>query len=467
MKNRQKICILLVFVFLAATVLSSCTMQSTETAAVASNADENIIDEENMLSIVEELSSEKYKGRLVGTKENEMAAQYISNQFKQIGLENPEGLENYIQDFETPVILIEEEPIMQLEDKSGNVVKSFTYTENFLFRTLSSSSSIDIKAPLYTVDSIEAAATASEAVENKIALFPLSISRNITVPNVISYCKKTGASAGIIEFDTKSSRRNYSNLTVTPIRADLNVGPYDPYLIVDNDTFSEITDAVSKDLFLHIKCDFSREFNKQVPNVIGMIPGSDPKLKDEYIIVGAHFDHVGDNKNGTYNPGALDNASGTAGLIEIARIIKNSKIPPRKSIIFAAFNSEEARLAGSQYFVRNPIYPLSKSVMINMDMIGCSADIPLTIATANNHKNTLQNELSKYAEEMKMNYKVNIIDGSDHFSFTQMGVESVLLINEDFLNGYHSPDDTIEDVDKLKMEQAVKLVLRYIDNNAY
>jgi len=349
----------------------------------------------------------------------------------------------------------------------GNIVKSFNYSENFLFRALSSSSEIDIKAPLYRVDSIEAMATSGEAMNSKIALFPISVNQNFTTADLMQSYKKTGAIAGIGEFDTKSPNKKFSNLTATPMRGIWMTGKYDPYLIVDNDTFKEIDDAAGKDLFLHIKCNFSYNFNKIVPNVIGLITGSDPELKDEYIVIGAHFDHVGDNKNGTYNPGALDNASGTAGLIELAKIIKNNKTAPKKSIIFAAFNGEEAGLTGSQHFISNSIYPLNKSVMICLDMIGCSADIPITIATVDGKDNKLQNELCKYAEEIDLKYTRNVISGSDHSSFSQIGVESVLLINEDFLNGYHSPDDTIKDVDKFNMEQVVNLVLHYIDNNAY
>lgn len=467
MKCYRKICLLLVFILLTMTAFAACSVQNTTAAITSSNADEDIINEENLLSIVKELSSEKYKGRLVGTKENELAAQFIVNQFKKIGLESPKGLDNYIQNYPTQVMLINEEPIMQLEDKDGKIVKSFKYSENFLFRALSSSSEIDIKAPLYKVDSIEAMATSGEAMKSKIALFPISVNHNFTVADLMQSYKRGGAIAGIGEFDTKSPEKKYSNLTATPMRGTWMSGQYDPYLIVDNDTFKEIDDAAGKELFLHIKCNFSYDYRKQVPNVIGLITGSDPELKDEYIVIGAHFDHVGDNKNGTYNPGALDNASGTAGLIELARIIKSSQTAPKKSIIFAAFNGEEAGLTGSLHFSSNSVYPLNKSVVICLDMIGCSADIPITIASADGRVNKLQDELCKYAEEMEIKYTTNVISGSDHLSFNQIGAESVLLINEDFINGYHSPDDTLEDVDKFNMEQIVKLVLRYIDKNAY
>lgn len=467
MRSNKKICLLLAFIILASTALSACAQQSTAAVNAASNADENIINEESILSTVKELSSEKYEGRLVGTKENEMAAQFIADQFKNIGLENPKRVENYLQNYTTQVLAINEEPILQLEDSNGNVVKSFKYSEDFLFRALSSTPEIDIKAPVYRLDSVEAMSTRMDAIKGKIALFPVSVNQGTTTTELIKYFVGAGALAGIGEFDTKSEERKYSRLTATPMRGMWMMGKYDPYLIVNNDTFSEISNAAVRNLILHIKCSFSQDFHKQVPNVVGMITGSDPSMKDEYIIIGAHFDHVGDNKNGTYNPGALDNASGTAVLLEVARIIKNSDTAPRKSIIFAAFNGEESGMTGSQAYVSDPPYPLEKSVMLCLDMVGCSADIPLTIASDERGSGKLTNELCKYAEELKINYNTDTISGSDHSSFSQAGVDSVLLINEDWLNGYHSPDDTMEDVSKSNIEQAAKLVLKYIDNNAY
>lgn len=467
MKSVKKTCLMLVFILMASSAMSACTQQSAATANVVSNADENIINEENMLSAVKELSSEKYKGRLVGTKENELAAQFIADQFRSIGLENPKGLENYLQNYTTQVLSINELPVLQLEDATGNVVKSFKYSEDFLFRALSSSPEIDIKAPVYKLDSIEAMSTRMDALKGKIALFPVSVNHSTTTAELIKYFIGAGALAGVGEFDTKSEERKYSRLTATPMRGMWMMGKYDPYLIVTSDTFSDISNAAGRDLNLHIKCSFSQDFHKQVPNVVGLITGSDPALKDEYIIIGAHFDHVGDNKNSTYNPGALDNASGTAVLLEVARIIKNSDAAPKKSIIFAAFNGEESGMTGSQAYVSDPPYPLNKSVMLCLDMVGCSAEIPLTIATDERGAGKLTKELCKYAEDLKINYTTNTISGSDHSSFSQAGVDSVLLINEDWLNGYHSPDDTLEDVSKPNIEQAAKLVLKYIDNNAY
>ena len=111
-------------------------------------------------------------------------------------------------------------------------------------------------------------------------------------------------------------------------------------------------------------------------NVIGILPGSDPKLENEAIVIGAHYDHLGRGGEGSLAPregeihhGADDNASGVAGLLELARMLSAQK--PRRTIVFIAFSGEEEGLIGSNYYVNHPIVPLANTVaMINMDMIG-------------------------------------------------------------------------------------------------
>jgi Zn-dependent M28 family amino/carboxypeptidase len=113
-------------------------------------------------------------------------------------------------------------------------------------------------------------------------------------------------------------------------------------------------------------------------NVVGVLEGSDPKLKGEAIVVGAHYDHLGRGgagslaaREGEIHHGADDNASGVAGLIELARILSTSTPRPRRTVVFVAFGGEEEGLIGSSYYAKNPVVPLAQTVaMLNMDMIG-------------------------------------------------------------------------------------------------
>jgi len=122
-------------------------------------------------------------------------------------------------------------------------------------------------------------------------------------------------------------------------------------------------------------------------NVIGILDGSDPKLKDETIVIGAHYDHLGHGgagslapKEGEIHHGADDNASGTAGVLELARLFTGGRPRPRRTIVFIAFSGEEEGLLGSNYYVNHPILPLTNTIaMINMDMIGRLKDKSLIV----------------------------------------------------------------------------------------
>src|SRR5215813_3986005 len=125
----------------------------------------------------------------------------------------------------------------------------------------------------------------------------------------------------------------------------------------------------------------------QAYNIIGVLEGSDPQLKNEVIVIGAHYDHLGHGGEGSLAPrsgeihhGADDNASGTAGLLELARTLSSQKPGPKRTIVFIAFSGEEEGLLGSNYYVNHPVFPLANTVtMFNMDMIGRMKDNKLIV----------------------------------------------------------------------------------------
>ncbi len=127
--------------------------------------------------------------------------------------------------------------------------------------------------------------------------------------------------------------------------------------------------------------------NVHATNVIGILEGSDPVLKKEAIVIGAHYDHLGLGGEGSLAPqqsaihhGADDNASGTAGVLELARLFSSKEMRPRRTLVFIAFGGEEEGLLGSSFYVNHPIVPLANTIaMINMDMIGRMKDRKLTV----------------------------------------------------------------------------------------
>lgn len=207
----------------------------------------------------------------------------------------------------------------------------------------------------------------------------------------------------------------------------------------------------------------ARDFTS--PNVIGMIPGSDPALKDEAVLLMAHLDHVGVRESAKgedkiFN-GAMDNASGVASMLEVARAFQQSGTPPRRTILIAAVTGEEHGLLGSEWLAAHPVVAGQRVVsVVNLDMPVLLYDFTDVVAFGAEHS-TMGPLVEKAAatEGVKLSPdpmpEENLFMRSDHYSFVQAGVPSVFLVTG-FANGgeavfreflkthYHQPSDQID-----------------------
>lgn len=438
------------------------------------NIKEKHIDSENIMKIIKELTSEKYKGRLAGTKGNELATQYIAKYFEEIKLDHPGDLESYLQYYDQKVRFTYSAPQLKILNENENIEKKYEYIKEFSVNTGVTSLSIkgDVKGKGAVIENVEELVKDIKAYEGKILLVPANSISDKGIGYVIDRVVHGNSKVGglIIEVNIDNPNHVYSSFVVGPnARPTAKFIEGKPMLFsCSSATFKELVDATNKGLDINMKADFAVE-NVTAANVIGYIEGKDKTLKDEFIIIGAHFDHVGDNKNGTYNPGALDNASGIATMMEIARILKKENYKPKKSILFIAFNGEEEGLYGSQHYANYPIYPLNKdtTVMINLDMVGSKTEMPLTLMSFDSTNTKLRDEFYKYSKTLGIACVQQAGQGSDHFPFGTKGIESLCLINMDLKNGYHTPDDTIDKVDEDRIAEIARLVLYYLDKNAF
>jgi Zn-dependent M28 family amino/carboxypeptidase len=188
-------------------------------------------------------------------------------------------------------------------------------------------------------------------------------------------------------------------------------------------------------------------------NIVGFIEGHDTILKNEFIVLVAHYDHLGfggpsskSDKKYAIHYGADDNASGTAALLEIAEKLMSERDQLKRSFIFVAFGAEEQGLLGSKFFVENPLVPLSQiKLMINMDMVGrLNNKNHVYMGGAGTFPDGM--ELMKtMAEPLGINPIIHSgsVGGSDHVSFYKKGI-SVLGLHTGGHPQYHTPEDTID-----------------------
>jgi len=215
--------------------------------------------------------------------------------------------------------------------------------------------------------------------------------------------------------------------------------------------------------------------SRTAPNVIGLMPGVDPTLKDEYIVFGGHLDHLGVGMDGfTYN-GADDNATSIATILEVLRVLKANNFKPRRSLVFGAWMGEELGLRGSAWYTEHPPFPLEKTALyMNIDMVG-TGDTDLWVGGLyefpdlfNLIRQGLDPELQK-----KMNARLQY-KGSDHTSFELKGVPAISLRSgapltpelDDEHPEYHLPGDKAEYIRPELLQEAAEYHCRVINTLA-
>ncbi len=227
---------------------------------------------------------------------------------------------------------------------------------------------------------------------------------------------------------------------------------------IDKD-LSNMSFALPETVTISIRTDVRRD-SRPVSNVVGYLPGE----TDEHVIIGAHYDHLGlghqfsmaPSLAGTPHPGADDNASGTAGVIELARYF-GAQGKHRRGIVFMTFAGEELGLLGSGFYVNNPKLPIDKTVaMLNMDMIGRIRDGKVYLGGLGTGAsfNALIDEVAKSSSLHLEKADATGYGSSDHTSFTTKQVP-VLFFFSGLHADYHKPSDTW---DKIDAPEAVKLL---------
>ena len=205
------------------------------------------------------------------------------------------------------------------------------------------------------------------------------------------------------------------------------------------------------------------------PNVVGILPGSDPDLRDEYVVYSAHMDHVGvrateEGGDSIFN-GADDDASGTATVIEIAEAMASLEVAPRRSILFVLVSGEERGLWGSDYFTANPPVPVEDMVAdLNADMVGRNwTDTIVAIGKEHSSLGATLAEVNEAHPELGMTAIDDIWPEerfyfrSDHFNFARRGVPVLFFFNGTH-DDYHRPSDEVERIDGEKTSRIGRLL---------
>jgi len=205
-----------------------------------------------------------------------------------------------------------------------------------------------------------------------------------------------------------------------------------------------------------------------VPNVAGILQGSDPRLRDEYVVYSAHIDHIGitPGRPDSINNGADDNASGVAGLLELVEAFTQPGVRPKRSLLFLAPSGEEDGLLGSAHFTEYPTVPLNQVVAnLNMDLVGRNwRDSVIAVGLEQSDLGATLGRVAKSHPELRMTPiadrwpEERIFYRSDHYNFARKGVP-ILFFTSGTHADYHQPSDEPHTIDGEKEARLVRLLL--------
>jgi hypothetical protein len=192
---------------------------------------------------------------------------------------------------------------------------------------------------------------------------------------------------------------------------------------------------------------YFQPFGNNYRNILTLLPGSDALLKDQVIVVGAHYDHLGRSRAsgksaGTYYPGADDNASGTSGVLELARAFSSMPVAPKRSVLFVCFDGEEKGLLGSRHWTTSPTLLIDRvKFMLNLDMIGAlRADRVIVFGSRTAPGLRRLASTNNQEGNLTLDFSWIMTGNADHFSFCYHGIPN-LFLHTDVHERYHRATD--------------------------
>ncbi|MCU0247367.1 MAG: M20/M25/M40 family metallo-hydrolase, partial [Bryobacter sp.] len=419
----------------------------------------------------------------------EKAAKYIAGRFDALKLKPPAGLKNYLQPFEVTMnARLGPNNSLQV---NGTLIK---LDDDFRPFNFSSSGSVSgpvvfagfgITAPEYHYDDYAGLDVKDKVVlilrqepqenDEKSVFDGRSPTRHALFDQKAINAKMHGAKAVILINKPEQGETLESfGRAAGPKDAGILMVQMKPaasaaWFAAANKDLKDIIASIDKDLkpqsfafpeSVSAKLTVDVRFDKKTThNVLAWLPGE----TDEYIVVGAHYDHLGKGEQftmapsqvGTVHPGADDNASGVAGVLELAAQFRSGP-KPKRGILFMAFSGEELGLLGSAHYVANPVLPLDKCVaMVNMDMIGRMKENRLIVGGAGSGAGfkALLDKLAAKHPDLRLDYSEQAgFGGSDHTSFTTKQIP-VMFFFSGLHADYHKPSDTW---DKVQPEDSIR-----------
>jgi aminopeptidase YwaD len=455
-------------------------------------ADRTTVSVSNLQAHVKYLSSPELEGRFAIAPGAHKAADYIARVFQQSGLE-PKGTNGYFQDWEL-TLGFKPGADNSLKIRGGRVWEAPAEAIRPLNLTANTKVEGELVFVGYGISQPNAGYDdyANVDVSGKIAVIlrgapswegvGADIQRAARIPTKVQTALQKGA-VGVILVNQPDNdrllplgmrgRAPAANAALLNVQASVGDKLLQPLGLTVAEAVKRINEKglpISAPLNATAELSASIEPNRGIArNVVGFIPGSDPALRDEVIVIGAHYDHLGYGEVGSLapepgdiHPGADDNASGTAAIMELARLLAQNRDRLKRSVLVIAFSAEEEGLLGAEYFVQNPTVPRENIVaMLNFDMVGRMSNNRVSVSgvgTAAEWEGILK---AANSADLSLQLGQSASGGSDHMPFMRREIP-VLFFFTGMHPDYHRPSDTWEKINYEGQAQIVALAERVV-----
>lgn len=452
-------------------------------------AQADFIKSENLMSTVKYLASEELEGRLGGSQGYYKAAIFMANEFSKIGLV-PINEKSYFQKFKVEYNEILPPCSLNLIE-NRQVIKEYKLGDDYVFRGFTGSGDVtgDVVFVGYGISSDELGYDDYKEVDvtgKVVVAFKYNPKWKIDDKNwpegnprpkskvaadhgakaiiFVSFPndEKPQEPIGSVLHGSGEQNENFPQLHMDLDAAgDLFAGS--GYTLSElqskiDSTKKPFSIELNKTVQITVNAKYEKE--KETVNVIGIYPGTDEELKKEYVIIGAHLDHVGQQGEEIYFPGANDNASGSAAVLEIARAFADQEIETERSIIFALFSNEESGLEGAEFLADNlPVPKENIAAMLNMDCVGHGDSIQV----GNGKSAPKLWELANSLDEDDANLMVDATwsgGGADATPFHKLGIPTLYFASKFSYTYLHSMNDKPETLNPKLFEQLTRLAFR-------
>ncbi len=446
----------------------------------------DFIKKENLLKTVTILASKEFDGRNPGTAGYEKAAGYMASEFQKIGLK-PLGDSSYYQFFNVEGNEIVS-PCIFNKTENGKTLKEYKLGKDFVCKGFTGSGKIN--APVvfcgYGIYLPDAGYDDYKYVDvrNKIVMMfkqnPSWKLDSSAWPNAYERTKglfaKQHRALGVLYVSLPNDQKPQQPIGST-LHGKGNQQEGMPQLHISIDVANELLassgftlsqlqtkiDSLKKPFSINANSSAELNINAiyqpevRTENIIGFIEGSDSLLKNQYIVISAHLDHVGSQGGKIYFPGANDNASGSSAVLEMAKAFSLSNIKPKRSVIFVLFASEEQGLMGSEYCADHFPVPIDSVVaMFNLDCMGYGDSIQIGNGkSAPQLWNFIHTQDSLYFNKMVSRTWAG--GGADLGAFHKKGIPGAYVVSTKSYEHLHQLSDTPETLNGVLFEEITKL----------